>query len=121
MIWLDVCQELNIEEAKYKTMQAPILTRWWTVFVAAIFVKENWIIFVRIASVTCNKAKTKQDKLFQIADAIRELTSIPEIYNDLLFLVAFHNAWFNCHFEWLQKSDEIFHSEPGFFNEAYTC
>jgi len=38
--------------------------------------------------------------------------SIPEIHNDLLFLVGFHKAWFNCHFEWLQKSDESLHSEP---------
>ena len=41
LIWLDVCNELNIREAKYKTMQSPILTRRWTVFFATVFVKEH--------------------------------------------------------------------------------
>ena len=69
---------MQIQETKYITMQAPILTRWWTVFVAAVFVKENWNFFVRMASVTLNKVK-KQDKLYLIADSIRDLTSIDEI------------------------------------------
>ena len=77
LIWLDVCNELNIQEEKYNTMQAPILTWWWTVFVATVFVKEHWNIFVRMAIMTCNKAKTKTYTLFQIADAIKDLTSIP--------------------------------------------
>ena len=115
LIWLDVCDELNIQEAKYKTVQAPILTWWSTVFAATVFVKEHWNIFVRIACMTCNKAKTKKDTLYQITDAIEDLTTIPEIYNDLLLLVALHKNWFNCHFEWLQGSDDgINGSQPGF-------
>lgn len=55
-------------------MQAPILTRWWTLFVAYIFVKENWKVFVRMARVILDNAKTKQVKLYMISDEIMDLT-----------------------------------------------
>ena len=67
---------------------------------------------------TCN---TEKDTLFQIVDAIKDITSIPKIYNDLLLLVAFHKNWFNCHCEWLQGRDDRIHgSQPG-FDETYKC
>ena len=85
---------------------------WWTVFVAIIFIKENLnsLLEWRVQLVT----RGGKDKLYLIADAIRDLTSIPKIYNDLFLLLDFHKVWLYCHFEWLQGSDETLNSQPGF-------
>ena len=95
------------------TIPCPILTRWWTVGVAATFLLEHWDIIGAVAQGVINKFTTVK-KANQIASGVQTLMSEPVIISDVHLIGAFHEYFLFPHFAWLQKGDTQNGGTPGF-------
>jgi hypothetical protein len=90
----------------------PVLTRWWYVGVAAVYLKENYHIVLRATQIciNINDSKSRPNK---IASGLQPLMKQDVTYSDMLFLAQFHDDFLGQHFKWLQEEDEIV-KKPGF-------
>ena len=98
-----------------KRIPAPILTRWWTVGVAAEFLLDHWDIIELIVhgSIQC---RTTDKAVNQIASGVQALMNNGQIKSDVHLINAFHKHFLSPHFAFLQKGDEKIGGTPGFLN-----
>lgn len=90
----------------------PILTRWWSVCVAALHLTCHWEIILFVVATVCKLGRTS-DAFNKIASGLHSLMKEDMVYSDLCLLADFHTAFLNRHFKWLQRADPAV-GEPGF-------
>ena len=106
-------EEIDEESACVPTIPCPILTRWWTVGVAATFLLKHWNIIAVVAQGVINRLSTIK-KCNQIASGVQSLMCEPVIKSDIHLISAFHTYFLFSHFAWLQKGDPEVGAAPGF-------
>jgi hypothetical protein len=115
-IWNSVCADLGLSiTPDAHRIPAPILTRWWTVGVAAGFLLENWDIIDKIVhgSIQC---RSTDKAVNQIASGVQSLMKTPQVKSDVHLIDAFHKHFLNTHFAFLQKGDDEIGGTPCFIN-----
>uniref|UniRef100_A0A6T7ILL0 Uncharacterized protein n=1 Tax=Attheya septentrionalis TaxID=420275 RepID=A0A6T7ILL0_9STRA len=92
---------------------APIITRWWTIGAAAVFLLKNLAVIGAIAQGVINRHVTTK-KANQIASGVQSLLGEVTIRSDVHIIAAFHEYYLFSHFAWLQKGDPDVGNTPGF-------
>jgi hypothetical protein len=98
-----------------KRVPAPVLTRWWTVGVCALFFVKHWDILLQLCHGVMQRFNMKSASS-QIASANWALMHTPEIRADVELVVAYHDTFFFKHFKWLQRGDPQIGNRPGFIS-----
>ena len=98
----DQFQEGNVD----KKLQAPILTRWWSVGVAVKQILKNKDVLSYMCQkiVNANNASTKANK---VASQVQSLLHEEVIISDLKLLKGFCEYFFDENFKWMQQSDDL--------------
>ena len=117
-MWMYVQCEQGLEEV-FKTLQAPILGRWWTVGESACMFKRDKSTWKCMCEGICNRSPPK-NSCNQIASCILNALAKPVIQSDLELIVSFHKTWLFKHFKFLQHGDEKLEGEPGFLARHIT-
>ena len=114
-MWRSASQDLGNTSARPKRIPAPILTRWWTVGVAAEFLLDHWdtIVLIVHGSIQC---RTTDKAVNQIASGVQALMNNAQIKSDVHLIHAFHKHFLFPHFSFLQKGDGTIGGTPGFLN-----
>jgi len=96
-------------------LQAPILTRWWTVGEAAKFIGNN-IELLKEVTLKCLKMKRveRDEKMYKIASRLYSLLMEDTIVSDLKLVYCYNCYFVNPHFDWMQKGDDRIGGMPGF-------
>ena len=90
--------------AKYVLVPCPVLTRWWTVGVAAEFALQNWGLMIAVAEGVIRGDLT--DKASNhIASGAQALLKTPQVKSNIYLIAAYHKYFLFSHFVWLQKGD----------------
>lgn len=95
-----------------RKLQAPVLTRWWTVGAGAHLATKIYLLLVRITQnvINCHPTRDKKNK---IASGLQPLLLEPEIFSDLALVDCFHTAFFCPHLDWIQSATDLT-NVPGF-------
>ena len=97
-------------------LQAPVLTRWWTVGKAARLIVNNLAIFKEVTGLCIEMQRKDRDKaLSTIASRLWSLFHEETIISDLKLIHCFNNTFLSKHFEWLQGGDPRIGNTPGFY------
>lgn len=103
-------------KAKFSKIPCPILTRWWTVGVAAEYAVEHWDTLLELQQGVINRDATSK-AANQIASGNQSLMQTRIVRSDVVFLSNFHKYYLFDHFEWLQRGDMVVGgSKAGFLN-----
>jgi hypothetical protein len=112
--WLTVMAFRNfsstLEEADAKAcmrkLQAPVLTRWWTVGQGSHLAWKIWLLLLRITQsvINCHPTRAKQNK---IASGLQPLLLEPDIFSNLVLIDCFHTAFFCPHLDWIQLATDM--------------
>ena len=94
------------------TIQAPVLTRWWTVGVTARVVWSAYLVILRISQQVINDLPTSA-KPNKIASGLQPLMVEAEIHSDLALINCFHSFYLSAHFDWMQSATDLT-AVPGF-------
>ena len=98
------------------TVPCPILTRWWTVGVAAEFAIKNWQTILCICKGVIKRDLTTKASN-KIASATEALLKTQQIKSDVHLLSAYHTYFLFNHFKWLQLGDQkIGGGKAGYLN-----
>ena len=101
--------------AKDVLLPCPVLTRWWTVGVAAEFVLQNWGLVVAVAEGVIRR--DLPDKASnQIASSAQALLKKPQVRSDIYLIAAYHKYFLFSHFAWLQKGNPFIGEKAGFLS-----
>eukprot|EP00978_Attheya_sp_CCMP212_P006532 scaffold15109_cov63-Attheya_sp.AAC.2 len=103
----------NEDQCSTHTIPAPIITRWWTIGAAAVFLLKNLAVIGAIAQGVINRHVTTK-KANQIASGVQSLLGEVTIRSDVHIIAAFHEYYLFSHFAWLQKGDPDVGNTPGF-------
>jgi hypothetical protein len=94
------------------TIQAPVLTRWWTVGECAQVVWPAYLLLLRICQQVINSHPTSA-KPNKIASGLQPLMLEAEIFTDLSMIHCFHSFYVSPHFDWMQSATDLT-ALPGF-------
>ena len=96
-------------------LQAPILTRWWTVGEAAKFLAQNCDILQEVCFLTVKMSRPERDKgLSKIASKVCSQFLEDTIVSDVKLIQGFNDFFLAPHFAWMQKGDKRLGDTPGF-------
>jgi len=108
------CSTLDEEDRKQvlRRLQAPVLTRWWTVGAAANLAFKIHLVLLRVTQnvINCHPTRDKKNK---IASGLQPLLLEPEINADLALIECFHTVFFCPHLDWVQSTTDLT-NVPGF-------
>jgi hypothetical protein len=93
-------------------IQAPVLTRWWTVGQCARLTWSIYLLLVRVTQLVIN-ANLANSKGSKIASGLQTLLLERQIYSDLSLMHCFHTVYLCPHFEWMQGATDL-SGLPGF-------
>ena len=108
-----IIQEGNATEIKFKKMEQPVLTRWWTVGACACSFSESFDQWLKIFRAIINTAPSGSAS-WKTASATWNLMHRPQTINDLHLLAAFHETFLFPHFKFLQLGDKEAGNTPSF-------
>ena len=112
--WEEACIQLKLEK-KYHLLQAPILTRWWSVGVCAMELDADWEIYKYRNNALVNLPnRLISDSFRKVVSANKNLFRLNEIRSDVKMIAAIHQNFMNSHFKFLQKGDSISGNVPGY-------
>jgi len=94
------------EGAILANMLAPILTRWWTVGLAASCTFDYYLQLFHVTQTTIN-IYSSVSRANKIASALYSLMLDQENFIDLSLIRSFHKRYVNKHLDWLQLSDDL--------------
>ena len=97
------------------TVPKPILTRWWTVGVAAAFLLSHWDVIGAVTHGVIQHTNTTH-ACNKIASGVQSLMAEKQAKSDILLIAAYHHYFLFTHFNWLQKGDIATGDKPGFNN-----
>ena len=105
---------LDDDDLKAVTLriQAPVLTRWWTVGQCARLTSSIYLLLVRITQLVIN-ASLANSRGSKIASGLQTLLLERQIYSDLCLIHCFHSVYVCPHFEWMQSATDL-SDLPGF-------
>ena len=98
---------------KFRTLQEPIVTRWWYFGMCACSFKKDFKIWKRLLKGIA-KNSPRSSASWQVADATLQLMNNKQILNDLDLVVAFHECFLFPHFKFFQGGDPRTGNTPGF-------
>ena len=113
-------QQQNTTNIKFKKMEEPVLTRWWTVGACACLFLESLHQWRQICRAIRNSAPSGSASN-KIASCTLNLMESPQIMNDLHLLTAFHTSFLFPHFKYLQLGDEDARNTPSFQARHLLC
>jgi len=87
-------------------MQAPILTRWWTVGVSSSYCFDHYLILYHACQTVINLYPSSATPN-SIASDLFAMMSDQEMFVDVTLIRCFHKAYLNKHFDWFQSSDDL--------------
>ena len=112
----NTCTDEGKETEFIEKMQAPVLTRWWTVGKAARLIANNLKIFKEVVGLCIESQRAGRDKaLSTIANRLWSLFCEETILSDLMLIHCYNNTFISKHFEWLQGGDPRIGNTPGFY------
>ena len=82
----------------------PILTRWWTVGVAAEFAIKNWSIIPAFCEGVIKRNLTTKASN-KIVSGTEVLMKTLQVKSNVYLLSAYHTYFLFTHFKWLQLGD----------------
>ena len=85
-------------------MQVPVFTRWWTIVVGALLLLVNYDAWLAVANSIIN-SRLQKEMANEIASYLKRYLTTPELKAQFVFLVAFHELFWNKHMEWYQHID----------------
>ena len=118
IIWQKAEMSLGISTSETASIAVPcpILTRWWTVGIAAEFALKNW----RVIQLICEgfiKRDLTTKATNKIVSATEALMKTHQIKSDVQLLGAYHTYFLFTHFKWLQLGDpKIGGKKSGYLN-----
>ena len=87
-------------------MQAPILSRWWTVGTASSHVFDYYLMLFHACQTIVNMCGSSMTPNI-IASGLFATMKDQETFIDLVLIRCFHKAYINPHFDWLQSCDDL--------------
>ena len=102
----------KIERTILQKIQAPILTRWWTVGVASYYAFDYYLHVFYACQMIINLYPSESTPN-KIASSLFALMKDQENFIDLTLIRCFHKAHVNPHFNWLQSCLDLT-GTPGF-------
>ena len=117
-IWKIAANECGVDniENPSKIIPQPVLTRWWTVGVAAAFLVKNKDTIHAVCNGVINNTKL-DNKNNSIASGVWALIKTAQVINDVHIINAYHQYFLGSHFAWLQKGDPYLGNKPGYLNQ----
>ena len=85
-------------------MQAPLTTRWWSIWVLALALFKFYDIYLKGCQ-TCVKTTNTTEKQNVIASNLIRMCNVKWIVADIHFIAVISELWFNKEFEWYQGKD----------------
>lgn len=97
-------------------MPAPIITRWWTIGEAAVFISKNLAVCrqVSINIINWSGSGSVMSKANKIASGLYSLFEEKIIVSDVILIDNFHQLFVAPHFKWMQNGDKKIGNSPGF-------
>ena len=102
--WDKLHAGIPFPEVLGKTLQEPVVTRWWTVAVASDILSLCWDFFAHIAAAVASMTRTDQADN-KIASGLDSLLREDMIYSDTCLLADFHKDFLNSHLRFYQATD----------------
>ena len=102
--WDNLYPGIPFPEVMGKTLQEPVMTRWWTVAVASDILSLYWDFFAHIAGAVVSMTRTDQADN-KIASGLDSLLREDMIYSDTCLLADFHKDFLNSHLRFYQATD----------------
>jgi len=96
----------------YSKLQAPILTRWWTVGVASSYLFDYYLVLFHACQTVINMYPSTNTP-YAIASDLFSLMLNQETFLDVALIRGFHKSYLNKHLDWMQSCDDLT-SEQGF-------
>ena len=113
-MWDFVASLLNLN-TKYTTLQAPILTRWWSVGECASSITDNWMIWKTMLPLILNLPTTYLNVATKkVVKSTIDLMESREIRADILLIKIYHKVFLNKFMKYLQRGDQLVNNVPGF-------
>lgn len=95
-------------------LDAPVLTRWWTISIAAYRIVDYWEL-IHLVAQTLAKVGTTDESTNKTASNLDSLMREDMVYSDTCLIADFHNVFLDRHFKWQQGSAPVI-QEPGFMS-----
>ena len=96
----------DIKGSLLEKIQAPVLTRWWTVGVGAEHLFCFYPAIFKAAQVVVN-SNDRNSRPWKIASGLYKLMSDPHNFIDVALVKCFHKHFISRHVGWLQSSTDL--------------
>jgi len=94
------------ERTVLQKLQAPILTRWWTVGVGSSFLFDYYLVLFHACQTVIN-IYDSGSKANDIASDLFSMMSNQENFVDITLIRCFHKAYLNRHLDWFQSCKDL--------------
>ena len=94
----------NLPKGLDCSMQAPLLTRWWSISLLALVFSTHHKVYLDICQMCINNLKSA-DKRVVIASNLKRIYKEPWVMADIHFLAGVSDCFFNKHMKWYQGKD----------------
>ena len=112
-------EEVEVAEATAKCdntvlvkIQAPALTRWWTVGVGACYMFKHCLPMLRACQIVINRFKS-DSRANKIASGLCSMMINPDNLADLVLIKCFNTTFIRRHLDWMQSAVDL-SGVPGF-------
>ena len=97
---------MNIEvtEGLKKAIQAPLITRWWSIACLSAWFTDNHLIASKACNL-CVHTEASATKVYVIASNFLRMYKSSWILSDIHFLTGIASSWMNHHMRWFQDED----------------
>ena len=87
-----------------RSMQAPLKTRWWLIFVLVLEFSKLYHIYLKDCQIWVNSTNTTKKRNGFASNLIR-MCNVKWIVTFIHFLATISGVWFNKKFKWYQGKD----------------
>ena len=87
-------------------MQAPILTRWWTLGVGSSYLFDHYLVICHACQTVINLYSSTATPN-GIASDLFAMMSDQEMFVDMTLIRCFHKGYLNKHFDWMQSNVDL--------------
>jgi len=96
----------NMKGTTLEMIQAPVLTRWWTVGIGADYLFKYYLPVLRACQIVINRYKSDA-RPNKIASALYSLMTNPNNLADLSLIKCFNEGFVHRHLDWMQSSVDL--------------
>ena len=98
--------DANIKGTILAKMQKPILTRWWTMGVAAAYIFDYYLQLLYAAQIVINTYGSDSSP-YKIATTLFSMMKDPENFIDVILIRCLNKAYTHPYLDWLQSCDDL--------------